>query len=65
MDLTPAYTMLVEIDRTCVMLAAQFLPSSKMEPDARIAAAETILTLQKDRKLLVAEIMSTVYGSIK
>ena len=63
MDLTPAYTMLVEIDRTSVMLAAKFLPSSKVEPDERIAAAEALLILQKDRKLLVAEIMSTSYGS--
>ena len=55
MDLKSAYTMLVEIDRTSLMLASKFLPSSKAEPDERIAAAETILMLQKDRKLLVAE----------
>ena len=51
-------TMLVEIDRTSVMLAAKFLPSSKTEPDERIAAAKALLMLQKDRKLLVAEIMT-------
>lgn len=63
MDLKPAYTMLVEIDRTSVMLAAKFLPSSKAEPDERIAAAEAILMLQKDRKTLVAEIMKGAYGA--
>lgn len=55
MDLKPAYTMLVEIDRTSMMLSSKFLPSSKAEPDERIAAAETILMLQKDRKILVEE----------
>lgn len=63
MDLKPAYTMLVEIDRTSMMLSAKFLPSSKAEPDERIAAAEALLMLQKDRKLLVAEIMKGAYGA--
>ena len=65
MDLKPACTMIHEIDRTCAMLMGRLTASAKVEPDDRIAAAETIFTLQKDRKLLVAEIMSTVYGSIK
>ena len=55
MDLKPAYTMVVEIDRTSMMLASKFLPCSKAEPDERIAAAEALVMLQKDRKLLVAE----------
>ena len=63
MDLKPAYTMLVEIDRTSLMLASKFLPCSKAEPDERIAAAEALLMLQKDRKTLVAEIMKGTYGS--
>lgn len=63
MDLTPAATMIHEIDRTCAMLMAKLTRSAKVEPDERIAAAEVILMLQKDRKLLVAEIMSTAYGS--
>ena len=63
MDLKPAYTMLVEIDRTSMMLSAKFLPSSKAEPDERIAAAEALLMLQKDRKSLVAEIMKGAYGA--
>ena len=63
MDLKPAYTMLVEIDRTSMMLSAKFLPSSKAEPDERIAAAEALLMLQKDRKTLVAEIMKGAYGA--
>lgn len=63
MDLNPAYTMLVEIDRTSMMLAGKFLPSSKTEPDERIAAAEAILMLQKDRKILVAEIMKGAYDA--
>lgn len=63
MDLKPAYTMLVEIDRTSMMLSAKFLPCSKAEPDERIAAAEALLMLQKDRKSLVAEIMKGAYGA--
>lgn len=63
MVLTPAYTMLVEIDRTCAMLATRLTGSAKVEPDDRIAAAEAILMLQKDRKLLVAEIMKGAYGA--
>ena len=63
MDLKPAYTMLVEIDRTSMMLSSKFLPSSKAEPDERIAAAKALLMLQKDRKLLVAEIMKGAYGA--
>lgn len=63
MDLKPAYTMLVEIDRTCAMLMGKLTASAKVEPDERIAAAKTILMLQKDRKLLIAEIMVATYGS--
>mgnify|MGYP003529368878 FL=1 len=63
MVLTPAYTMLVEIDRTCAMLMGKLTASAKVEPDDRIAAAEAILMLQKDRKLLVAEIMKGSYGA--
>jgi hypothetical protein len=63
MDLRPDYTILIEIDRTSMCLAANFLPYSKAEPDKRIAAAEAILMLQKDRKLLVPEIMTAAYGS--
>ena len=63
MDLKPAYTMVREIDRTCAMLMGRLTASAKVEPDDRIAAAEAILMLQKDRKLLVAEIMSTAYRS--
>ena len=65
MDLKPAYTMVHEIDRTCAMLMGKLTASAKVEPDERITAAETILMLQKDRKMLVAEIMTTAYGSIK
>lgn len=54
MDVKPAYTM---------MLAGKFLPSSKAEPDERIAAAKALLMPQKDRKLLVAEIMK-LEGSV-
>ena len=63
MDLKPAYTMLVEIDRTSTILATKFCGQSKAEPDERIAAAEAILMLQKDRKLLVAEIMKGAYDA--
>ena len=63
MVLTPAYTMLVEIDRTCAMLMGKLTASAKVEPDDRIAAAEAILMLQKDRKLLVTEIMKGSYGA--
>lgn len=63
MDLKPAYTMIHEIDRTCAILVGMLTPSAKAEPDERIAAAETILMLQKDRKLLVAEIMKGTYGA--
>ena len=55
--------MLVEIDRTCAMLMGKLTASAKVEPDDRIAAAEAILMLQKDRKLLVAEIMKGSYGA--
>lgn len=65
MDLKPAYTMLIEIDHTSVMLASKFHPASQVEPDERIAAAEALLMLQKDRKLLVTEIMTAAYGSTK
>ncbi len=63
MDLKPAYTMLVEIDRTSTMLATKFCGQSNAEPDERIAAAEAILMLQKDRKILVSEIMKGAYGA--
>ena len=63
MDLKPAYTMVLEIDRTSVMLASKFHPASQVEPDERIAAAEALLMLQKDRKSLVAEIMKGAYGA--
>ena len=63
MDLKPAYIMLIEIDRTCAMLMGRLTASAKVEPDDRIAAAEAILMLQKDRKLLVEEIMKGAYGA--
>lgn len=63
MDLKPAYTMLIEIDGTTSMLAARLCSQAKTEPDDRIAAAEAILMLQKDRKLLVTEIMKGAYGA--
>ena len=55
--------MIHEIDRTCAMLMGRLTASAKVEPDERIAAAEAILMLQKDRKLLVAEIMKGAYGA--
>ncbi len=63
MDLTPAATMIHEIDRICTILMGRLTDSAKVEPDDRIAAAEAILMLQKDRKLLVAEIMKGAYGA--
>ena len=63
MDLKPACTLVHEIDRTCAMLMDRLTASAKAEPDERITAAETILMLQKDRKLLVAEIMKGAYGA--
>jgi hypothetical protein len=63
MDLTPAAMMIYEIDRTCAMLAAKLTASAKVGPDERIAAAETILILQKDRKSLVVEIMKGAYDA--
>ena len=57
MDLKVHYLMLIEIDRTTSMLAARLCSQAKTEPDDRIAAAEAILMLQKDRKILVNEIM--------
>jgi hypothetical protein len=63
MDLTPAATMIHEIDRACAMLMCKLTHSAKVEPDERITAAEALLMLQKDRKLLVAEIMTAAYGS--
>ena len=63
MDLKPAYLMVVEIDRTVAMLAAKLSGQAKVEPDDRIAAAEAILMLQKDRKLIVTEILQGAYGA--
>lgn len=63
MDLKTAYLMIVEIDRTTAMLAARLSGQAPTEPDDRIAAAEAILMLQKDRKMLVAEIMKGAYGA--
>ena len=63
MDLKVHYLMLIEIDRTTSMLAARLCSQAKTEPDERIAAAEAILMLQKDRKLLVTEIMKGAYGA--
>ena len=63
MDLKVHYLMLIEIDRTTSMLAAKLCSQAKSEPDDRIAAAEAILMLQKDRKILVAEIMKGAYGA--
>ena len=65
MDLKPACTLVHEIDRTCAMLMDKLTASAKVEPDERIAAAEAILMLQKDRKMLVAEIMKGAYGAHK
>ena len=61
MDLKVSYLMLIEIDRTTSKLAARLCSQAKTEPDERIAAAEAILMLQKDRKILVAEIMKGTY----
>ena len=55
--------MLIEIDRTTSMLAAKLCSQAKTEPDERLAAAEAILMLQNDRKLLVTEIMKGSYGA--
>ena len=63
MDLNVSYLMLIEIDRTTSMLAARLCSQAKTEPDERIAAAEAILMLQKDRKILVTEIMKGAYGA--
>ena len=63
MDLKVSYLMLIEIDRTTSMLAARLCSQAKTEPDDRIAAAEAILMLQKDRKILVNEIMKGAYGA--
>lgn len=63
MDLKPAYTMVLQIDRTTAMLAARLSGQAPTEPDERIAAAEAILMLQKDRKMLVTEIMKGAYGA--
>ena len=63
MDLNVHYLMLIEIDRTTSMLAAKLCSQAKTEPDDRIAAAEAILMLQNDRKLLVTEIMKGSYGA--
>ena len=63
MDLKVHYLMLIEIDRTTSMLAAKLCSQAKTEPDDRIAAAEAILMLQNDRKLLVTEIMKGAYGA--
>ena len=63
MDLKVHYLMLIEIDRTTSMLAARLCSQAKTEPDERIAAAEAILMLQNDRKLLVAEIMKGVHDA--
>ena len=63
MDLRVSYLMLIEIDRTTSMLAARLCSQAKTEPDERIAAAEAILMLQNDRKLLVAEIMKGVHDA--
>lgn len=63
MDLKLAYLMVVEIDRTTAMFAASLGSQAPTEPDDRIAAAEAILMLQKDRKLLVTEIMKGAYGA--
>ena len=63
MDLKVHYLMLIEIDRTTSMLAAKLCSQAKTEPDDRIAAAEAILMLQNDRKLLVTEIMKGSYGA--
>ena len=67
MDLKVHYLMLIEIDRTTSMLAAKLCSQAKTEPDDRIAAAEAILMLQNDRKLLVKllveEIMKGAYGA--
>ena len=63
MDLKVHYLVLIEIDRTTSMLAAKLCSQAKTEPDERIAAAEAILMLQNDRKLLVTEIMKGSYGA--
>jgi hypothetical protein len=62
-DLKLGYLMVQEIDKTTLMLCQSLSPCAKTEPDQRVVNAEAILMLQKDRALLVAELMTSAYGS--
>jgi hypothetical protein len=65
MNLNAAYTALNQLDKEVHMLCLSLSGTSTADPEKRIIAAEAILMLQHDRKAMVAEIMTQMYGSTK
>ena len=57
------YTSIHDLDKQVLMLTERLHSSAKTEPDERIQTAEIILMLQHDRKQMVKEIMTQLYGS--
>jgi len=60
---SPEYTSIHDLDSQVQMLVSKLSGSSKTEPDERIQIAEAILMLQHDRKQMVKEIMTRLYGA--
>lgn len=60
---SPYYTCIHELDKQVDMLTKHLLGSARTDPDERIEVAETILMLQRDRKQMVVETMTKLYGA--
>ena len=61
---SPHHTALTDLDDQTKKLCHK-LCFAALEPDERIEVAEAILMLQNDRKIMVKEIMTQLYGSTK
>jgi hypothetical protein len=61
---SPHHTALTDLDKQTKKLCHR-LCFAVLEPDEKIEVAEAILMLQNDRKVMVKEIMTQLYGSTK
>jgi len=64
MSNSPHHTALTDLDKQIITLC-QRLVCIPLEPEEKIEVAEVILMLQNDRKVMVKEIMTQLYGSTK
>ena len=61
---SPHHTVLTDLDKQTRALC-QKLVCMPLEPEEKIEVAEAILMLQNDRKVMLKEIMTQLYGSTK